>query len=110
MDWDASTVAVLIGAGIGGLSGVAGQIVAVLLRRRGGIRHQNRLLLQECYVEALRSFNRIQRALTMLKRVAEKEESGEDYIRSLQSVAEELEAMVEELRSIAVMVFAVGSK
>lgn len=67
MGLEPTAIAALIGAGVGGLFGAFGQIVAERLRQGGQLRHQNRLMLQEAYVRALRQTDKMVGAATSMK-------------------------------------------
>lgn len=105
MEWEASAVAALIGAGIGGLSGVLGQIVTERLRQRGQLRHENRLMLQQAYLQIIEHISRLARAATAIDHEVEKRTPGlPDEVDS------QLTPTLDELERVSITVQAVGSR
>lgn len=62
-----SGAAALLGALIGGVTGAGGQYLTERVRQKGELRHQNRLLLQQTYVDALAVASELNREVVVLQ-------------------------------------------
>lgn len=112
-------IAALGGTLIGGLAGVAGQVIAERARQKGQLRHQNRLLLQETHTRLVRLLHEarmmamdiVDITARVHKEIPDEIEALEGYdLQDLQKeIAPRLGAMLTELGGATAEVQALGS-